>query len=147
MSDRSCLKASLLIKLKISASGAGGEYTIVALGLDLVSIYSVSTLAMIWSPPSASIGCFNCIALSCLRRICVPFDSSLETRPLRMYFIRLLFCLSSSLRQPIIIRTLCFFLNSTLGKNSLRADSSPIESDLRMNVMAFTILFLMTGTP
>lgn len=69
ISDLSCLKTSLLIKLKISASGAGGVYTIVGFILDLVSIYSVSALAIIWSPPSASIGYFTYIALSCLRRI------------------------------------------------------------------------------
>jgi hypothetical protein len=47
MSDLSCLKNSLLIRLKISARGAGGAYRIAVFDLDLVSIYSVSTFVII----------------------------------------------------------------------------------------------------
>jgi hypothetical protein len=47
MSDLSCLNTSLLMRLKISARGAGGAYRIAVFDLDLVSIYSVSTFDII----------------------------------------------------------------------------------------------------
>ena len=61
--------------------------------------------------------------------------------------MRPLFDLRSKRKAPIRINVDYFFLSWLLGKNALIVCSSFEPNAFSMKVMAFTILFLITGTP